>query len=359
MYLSKNTVSMISTPTHAKAALILCGLGLLVLCGFTLQEHIPSMFSDTKTSSRGYWHEKITSLSGSRAYEILADSVRTKGVSMQHEEAHLFGAALYEVEGVSSLAVCDERFSYGCFHEFLGRAIAELGLDSVPDLNAQCIQALGPQALSCQHGIGHGIQAAVGYTTADLEQSLSVCDTLPHQDPIGGCYSGVFMEYNLRIMLAKEASPRTYSGNVFEPCDDLGTRYQAACVFSQPQWWLQTVLQPTEKMEAFRTMGRWCEDSETFMAGGLRHCFEGIGNIVVEPAHYDGARVAALCDETSSIKTHALLCRSMGASALSATKTDTEALKACASLSGEYLSFCESYAHNESNILEVRALPAL
>ncbi len=297
--------------------------------------------------------ERIQAIGGFAAYRELTDEIATHPPEEQHVAAHTFGAALYAVEGTRGLAVCDAQFSFGCFHEFLGRAIADLGLASVGDLNDACREALGEQSLSCQHGIGHGLVAHVGYEDSELERSLRICRDLPFNDPIGGCYGGVFMEYNLRTML--EQAPLREGTDLMQPCASLETEYARACYFWQPQWWLQRTIafegKEKNSTEAFSEIGRHCKRAgdETLQ----RSCFEGIGNIATEAADFDGARTAELCDAVSSELLPRLYCRSIAANSLhtggAGKKGNADIV--CRDLPAKAAAYCGAYARNEANIL--------
>lgn len=243
------------------------------------------------------WQERINEVGGAAAFEELTSSIAGLAQGAQHEHAHVFGGALYLAEGVSGLAVCDERFDYGCFHEFLGRAITEQGIPIVYELNESCIETLGEDAHFCHHGLGHGVQAHFGYRDSDLDKALEACDGLRENDPIGGCNGGVFMEYNLRTMLGSEGTVRT-SETPFAPCDRLESKYLQACYFWQPQWWLNSVAkQISDSEKQFAYVGSLCTDMAQQNRDLEKQCFRGIGNIL---RVWDGGRLTQMCDVVSA-----------------------------------------------------------
>lgn len=301
------------------------------------------------------WTERIEKLGGKAAYAALADEIEGLSPASQHEMAHAFGAALFAVEDTRGLSVCDGRFSYGCFHEFLGRAISYHGLSVVGKLNQGCIDTLVESPLSCQHGIGHGILASLGYDDDSLEKALDECADLPYNDPIGGCYGGAFMEYNVQTMLGTEAHIRRPNSHkeIFEPCASLPDEYQIACAFWQPQWWHTAILNGAGSVEAFERLGEYCRDM-TPTDQLRRTCFEGIGNITPPAADFDAAKAAKLCDATSDNARDRLYCRSLAANSLggggAGKKGDGRAV--CADLIGEAYNYCTAYARNAANIAE-------
>jgi len=160
------------------ALIVFC---VVVVCGYGKYTDSGENFSPVETTEQEqYWRERISTDGGSVAYQEFTKHVAGLSIEEQHTLSHKFGGALFEVEGVSGLPVCDSQFSYGCSHEFLGRAIAKLGLGVVANLNEMCFKALKSKSLSCQHGIGHGIQASLGYTFEDLKKALAVCGGLSH-----------------------------------------------------------------------------------------------------------------------------------------------------------------------------------
>lgn len=341
----------------AVAAVLLSGM----IAAMFLLDGSASVFRSAEQAPSSPYAEHIRTSGGAAAYAAFAEEVEPFSAARQHSKAHEFGAALYATEGIEGLRVCDSRFSYGCFHEFLGRAIAEHGLGFVPELNQGCIEALVKSPLSCQHGVGHGILAYLGYDEDALRSALDECRDLPHNDPIGGCYGGVFMEYNLQIMLGVDARLRQpeESKDLYEPCSSLPEEYAPSCIFWQPQWWHSALFNGASTTEAFATMGEHC----AVIAGGSpslsRTCFEGIGNIVTPAAQFDAARSAQLCDSVSTEPLERLYCRSLAANSLSGggagVKGKGEAI--CDGLEGEYRSYCLAYARNEANILQVLPTP--
>jgi hypothetical protein len=277
----------------------------------------------------------------------------------QHVGAHDFGAALYATEGTKGLSVCDSQFSFGCFHEFLGRAIADLGLSSAEALNEACFKALTVSPLSCQHGIGHGVLAYLGYDDAAFQKSLVVCRDLPHNDPIGGCYGGVFMEYNLQTMLGTEGRLRpVVEGNVLAPCDSVDAMYGQACVFWQPQWWNITLKNnPAENGKAmeqraiFAEMGKRCARFSTSEL--IRACYEGIGNIMGPEADFDPLKSKTFCELVSNNSLYQLYCKSLAANSLTTggSGKSVSGAPVCGGLVEEEREYCMAYAENRANIL--------
>jgi hypothetical protein len=308
--------------------------------------------ADTVQVQEGYWKHRIVRIGPDKAYEELALLIAGSPPERQHIAAHAFGAALYDVEGEQGLSTCDARFSYGCYHEFLGRAIASLGLGVVGRLNQGCIDSLKESPLSCQHGIGHGVLAAIGYDEASLRKALAICEDLPYNDPIGGCYGGVFMEYNMRTMLGDRASLRPLQdGEPLYPCDVLGSEYLPACYFGLPQWWLLTWEQAhgTEAPGTPST-GALCDKAGS--SALVRTCYEGMGTMVALEAGFDPEKAKELCRLSSRDEKRQLYCRSYAATSitLSTPTMDGNGTAVCDGLVGADQAYCLSYATNKANL---------
>lgn len=299
-----------------------------------------------------YWTSLIRREGAAQAYGDFGAAVASLPPQLQHENAHVFGGALFEVEGLPGLATCDSKYSFGCYHEFLGRAIASLGLSVVTKLNQDCVDLLKGSALSCQHGIGHGIEAALGYDGAALKKSLALCESLPYNDPIGGCYGGVFMEYNMQTMLGDQGKPRALvNGDVQYPCDTVGEPFTPACYFWQPQWWHQILREQgiRDQSAIYAKIGAYCMAAP---AADRRSCFEGTGNNLVADANFDGDAARELCIAATKDPTYQLYCRSLAADSLfvggAGKKGDAEAV--CEGLTGASYEYCAAYASNHANI---------
>lgn len=266
------------------------------------------------SSAEARWVERIHTIGGREAYRELSDSIATENPSAQHQQGHVFGGALYSAEGRSGLSVCDAQFNYSCFHEFIGRAIAVEGLSATRELNDVCFSEDVPFPLTCQHGIGHGILASLGYEKKAVDTALEECSRLPHVGSIGGCYGGVFMEFNFRTMLAEDSVRAPLQDDMLFPCNDLRSEYQSACVFWQPAWWYLTdTRNGHSKEDSFTKMGRRCD---TFGPSVRRNCYEGIGNITARESNFDARAGATLCDLTSDEDEYRLLCRNFLADSL-------------------------------------------
>lgn len=289
-----------------------------------------------------HWEERITTVGGAPAYEELAKSVVNQVPNVQHEAAHIFGAALYRTKGLSGLSVCDSRFFLGCLHEFMARAIEDHGLSIVQELDQTCVASHSSgESFLCQHGMGHGIEAALGYSLGDLQTALATCKSLANFDPTAGCYSGVFMEYNMRSMLGTSSLREAQNNDMYAPCNALSDPYVLPCAFSQSQWWNELLFSHGIVSDAkrFTAMGLYCEHLGKTSAL-RRACFGGIGNITAATVQFDPQKSIALCDMTSDIPEERASCINVVASNIGNLISASEGMRACAYLPYNARSTC-------------------
>jgi len=182
-----------------------------------------------------HWKKEIEDSGGKSAYTTFKEHYRNLDTGQKHEVAHHFGGVLYETVGLEGISVCDDDFSYGCFHELITFAILDYGPTILIELNEFCINS----EYDCQHGIGHGILADFGYDTTSLIEALGMCQELGTVDVADGCFGGIFMEYNLRTIWGKDAPLRSFDKEVKDTtCYTIPTYGQTACFFWSAQWYM-------------------------------------------------------------------------------------------------------------------------
>lgn len=314
--------------------------------------------SEFRSPEEAQWARYIHVLGEKEAYALFADKVRSLTEPEKHLAAHAFGAALYRVVGVPGLSVCDERYGYGCFHEFMGYAIAELGIDSVVMLNEACSDVLKSSWISCQHAIGHGVQAYFGYEREHLDQALALCKELPYDDSISGCFGGAFMEYNMRTMLGRDASIRERTDNPAALCNSVDTLYQEGCFYWISQWWRAAFFGESSDAETFARLGALC-DTSTNTRKLHEVCYRGIGLITPQATTYEPGRARELCLATSGLHADQLACVSNASNIISMALGTASGEHVCESLKGEMHSYCLSYARNEANLLRPLTIPSV
>jgi hypothetical protein len=227
------------------------------------------LYSSTKEYSE--YKQQIQSLGGAQAYHKFKKKNQLLKTTAQHNSAHVFGEALYSSLGLKGITICDDDFNYGCYHSVIGNTLGREGLDKIEEINEEC--ATTNEFLKCQHGIGHGIVTYLGYDSDNLKQSLEICDTLKNRDHIGGCFTGVFMEYNFQTMLSEDAKIRNFDKEApLSPCDTLPTNFQDPCLFEQANWWLQVL--PGDLTQKITRIDQYCRD---LSVNQHEACYTGLG----------------------------------------------------------------------------------
>ena len=310
-------------------------------------------------AEQAYWESRIRAVGGASAYNELAQSVRDATTIQAHMRAHAFGYALYRVSGLDGTPVCDERFSAGCFHEFFGMAISDRGVSVVSSLDTFCMQSPENRSGSCRHGIGHGIVAFFGYTPDDLEKALQLCGYVQHGDSFGACYDGAIMEYNLRLAVSDDSSKRRpFTGDPFEPCNQISDTYAAACAFSQPEWWRQELFAVGTTTAVYARMGDYChslsDEPDTTSA-----CFFGVGNGAVPVADSDTSQIVRLCTAAARSQKDNLYCRAGAAIRINNQIDSARALRICNGLTGNSYIYCEAFAIGSDSIYNSQYLRRL
>jgi len=230
---------------------------------------------------RERWSRHMDAAGAERAYEDFKEAYRREHFNDQHLAAHILGELLYEKIGSKGIAVCDSTFSFGCYHSFFGRALSNEGAGIIKALDDACIEKYGPLGVGCQHGIGHGLVEYFGH--GELLAALEACQTLSWKKPLFGCKSGVFMEYNLPILVDSSSAIATLrefrAEQPYEPCPSLPEEFRQACYYALGQWWASVVGSDFTKIG---TLCRGVLDKEEREA-----CYLGVGNVAAPSSGYN------------------------------------------------------------------------
>jgi hypothetical protein len=311
-------------------ALCLLGIGAFV---WTRHAVVPPPTQATAAAS--YWTNRIRTIGGARAYQEFEQSVSGMSASDQHGLAHIFGGALYHSVGLAGITVCDTHFSYGCYHELIGDAIATEGLSAIDQASALC-SGIGA---GCKHGMGHGILSYFGYEQTDLKKAVAECDRVGVGGSRQGCLGGVFMEYNMRTLASSHARDET--ADLYAPCDAYRGVAAESCYLYQPQWWWVEHFAPSTSTvsSSFKRMGMLCNE----LSSDLRaSCYKGVGFMVPPNASYMSDQSIALCALYSGIDR--VQCSEGAAVVLKGTEHDNEAMAVCRSLPEKTMAACMPYA---------------
>jgi len=239
----------------------------------------------------GNWQNAIEVLGGSEAHQLFKQINNKLDVNTQHDMAHDFGRALFEVEGIAGTATCDADYGFGCYHEFFLSAVANEGLDVIYDLDQACIDKNGFGGQGCQHGIGHGLLQYFGHSR--INEALNTCAQLQWQEPLFGCQSGVFMEYNfptpIEGVTEQDAGNKFSEDDPYHPCDSVPVRFKFSCLYTLPTWWTMSVDLDVDKM------GELCE-----AVPGQRYsdiCYKGLARALVQLTSFDMDQSLEYCGQ--------------------------------------------------------------
>lgn len=232
------------------------------------------------------WQRSIDSVGPAKAYELFKAEAKDAG-EKAHFMAHVFGTLLYEEGGLDGIGVCDDAFSYGCYHGFFGRAAQDRGATASEFLSHCTYVANGLGLGPCAHGIGHGLLGYFGYDR--LVPVLEACDEVSLAAANSGCLSGALMEYNLRTMenRGKEGIRPFDPSHPYEPCDRISGRYGESCYYEQANWWLHVLDSDYAKVGSLCAAVKGDADRAA--------CFRGIGNVVAFNSRYDVAKAISAC----------------------------------------------------------------
>src|SRR3989344_3008307 len=291
---------------YAMVGVVLFAVGYSI---FFTEHNVPSTLEESGAVSkisdfnvvklREEWTEYIHFAGADVAYKEFKTAYSKKDFRIRHLASHLFGEILYQNEGMKSVTLCDFAFNPGCFHGFVSAAIVEEGLGALSDLDAVCHQVVGSEAISCQHGTGHGVYDYMG--PKRFMEALEACDRLKPIHPIVNCTLGVFMESSIPTASEEFLQIRPLeTENPYAPCPAMPKKYHKSCYYHLGPWW-QIVFKSD-----FTRMGKLCE-----AVGNMddrRACFLGIGTSSAASSNYEVVLAIQQCEKMPN-KEGKLFCR--------------------------------------------------
>jgi len=288
-------------------------------------------FGDFATD-RTRWGQRMDAVGQVLAYAEFKAEFAEVSYGKQHAASHIFGELLYDKLGIDGVSVCDSAFAFGCYHAFFGKAVAVEGIEVLPRFHRACIEKFGDLSLPCRHGIGHGIITFIGED--NILDALELCATLS-DEPLGGCTSGVFMEYNFRTMsdpTGQAALTRPLKeSDPYEPCRSLPEEFRQSCFFEMPQWWGSIYAGDYEKV------GQLCSQVE----GNARSaCFMGAGNYIAPFTDHDVEKTIFQCNKMPSAEASALCIEAASWIFLGLEGRKEDAYRLCGSLEGKAVNDC-------------------
>lgn len=295
------------------------------------------------------WRSEIQRIGAAAAHSAFARSMDDVRADEQHTAAHAFGAALYAEEGIEGLRFCDDRFAQGCLHEVLGLSIADKGTSALVKASAMCADEPAPHSAFCAHAIGHGLVGWLGYSKSDLSDAVRACELyMPAKELIPRCLSGVFMEFNVRLLVDPTRSYRRPAGHDWhEPCIDLDSPERNVCVFTLPRWWREVYVGDGEEPNDVvrQSVGKCAELEEPALRDS---CDAGIGYAVAALAHHRADTIRELCGVVAEGQPRALCLAHAANVVLTEAFDPSGAQQVCAGLNESEYAYCSSLAQEST-----------
>lgn len=250
-----------------------------------------TQFINLTYSQKISYIEKISAENPRRAWEILVKSyviTNSKEISQDpHALAHIVGNNSYKKSGIDGIKICEQYFSFGCFHGVTESMVRELGKTQIPKIEKSCmeIESQNTQNITgCIHGTGHGLFTANNY---DLKMSLNDCELFQLNNR-QYCYDGVFMEFSENPQLYSQSqTPHTL-------CDNLSPQHQPNCarflvqIFGNlSDWDINKIISGCEKVIPLQIKSE---------------CATGVGYYVVFTSTANPDYVYSVCDKFFSLQ---------------------------------------------------------
>jgi len=308
------------------AGLVCAGVAAAYFLSAKSSEVPPDFFSETE-QFYSFWEEKIQEHGTYKAYHQFKDAYSANKIELKHALGHAFAELLYDADGINAMEVCDDDYSYSCFHELVASKVFEDGIEVLPDINTLC-----DEKVWCQHGIGHALIKLNGYDVSGLKEAIDGCASIPRYDTLDGCVGGMFMEF-YRDHINSEAEPSA------ELCPRVQEWARESCYFWLGQWFLTNV--PDEEVYArFSWAAAQCSTIAELKY--KLHCYKRLGydtgNYSTDP---DIAR--SYCEKSipEGDEYFEVQCKAGGAAQFYTYEhMRADAPKLCDGLSGDRLDYC-------------------
>jgi hypothetical protein len=281
---------------------------------------------DVKTLT-GYFKEISDDAGAAYAYEVLRQLPSAGLEPYKHLFGHIIGDELFYQQNIAGLGICTPEFSFACYHSVISRAIAEEGLENIGEINRRCLELV--DVGSCQHGIGHGVMAAIA---GDPLEAVAVCDSLEKAPGVTRpCIEGVIMEFNMRQV--EQISPVSVrpvdERGYYYPCTEMPETDRDECFFEQTRWWREIF-----GRYDYSAIGGLCdgiEDSEN-----RSWCYRAIGYLIPEYAEDPIDTLAGECLSATQATEGQALCLQVLRNVMKADSS------VCDLLQGEDADVCRS-----------------
>ena len=317
-------------------------LGTLVLITYERGQKIthPSGLLSAYQELEKKWEDAFDR-SPENAYAEFLVTGKTLSYDDSHKLSHTVGGIIYKKSGVNGVSLCTPDFAFGCYHGFAGAVLEARGLSAIADMRWACDSAGDASvAFGCIHGIGHGILSYLG--NGKLTQALEACVPINAGVTIGGCYGGVFMEYNFNTMQSPtgiELRPFLAS-KAYEPCaTEIPAQFREACYYDQASWWSASFGgKDAAASSRYEKTGTLCAAIQETTLRDV--CFRGIGNVIGPESGYDYRVMKQWCGTMSSPESRDLCYHEALQHLLQSDKGKAELRTLCGTKEISYANLC-------------------
>ncbi len=250
--------------------------------------HLPENFDQLSYKDQLELFSQQASIDPAAAWQFLKDKYiqDRQTVDDVHAFAHIVGNTAYKKLGIKGLVICDEAFSFGCFHGITENMLLSQGNNVISEIEKTCNDTFAGRIdylSGCIHGTGHGLLGSYNF---NIEPALKDCDKFSESNR-NYCYDGVFMEYS--------EHPEIYSGKQNEfikICSDSTKIYSQNCsryVFA-----------------VFGNLTNWNTAEIAKLCGEINYksvsdeCFVGLGYFAVFNSKADFSKIVEVCNQSQT-----------------------------------------------------------
>ncbi len=130
------------------------------------------------------------------------------------------------------------------------------------------------------------------FSPNNLAQALETCHLTTQKNPLFGCTSGVFMDFNIPIVFNRDppAKPRDLDPKKpYFPCTDVKDEFKQVCYYEIPQWW------NTVYNKDYQKIGQLCRDIDNSLFKNT--CYIGVGKIVPAATNFTPEDTIKYCSQ--------------------------------------------------------------
>lgn len=239
------------------------------------------------------------------------DAVEPVLPQWSHLVVHKLGYDAFKLnptELAATLAACDERFQYGCYHGVID-AYAEVSPPlSAESINNICGSTKGVVGAAfripaqCIHGVGHVLMYQSNH---DLFKALPLCELLDTSSGAQRCRIAVFMANYVQMtdqkLIARgllepdghSSHPAAFKpADLQYPCNAVATAYQEDCYIMQPAGIINLLDQDLVRA------GKACDGApEKYQF----ECYKAYGREMAGYTNWDVSRMHQLCSGIADI----------------------------------------------------------